>query len=86
MVHLFSALGFYPVCPGSDRYDLGSPLVKEAVINLENGKTITGLPVNQSSENIYVKKTELNGKRLDQLWITHNEIINGGRLVFLLGK
>ncbi len=84
--YIFSALGLYPVSPGSVRYDLGSPLVREAVINLENGKQFTISTVNQSPENVYVKKTELNGKRLDRLWINHDEIINGGRLVFFMGK
>jgi len=42
--------------------------------------------VNQSPENVYVKKAELNGKSLDRLWINHDEIINGGRLVFFMGK
>ncbi|MRR20483.1 glycoside hydrolase family 92 protein [bacterium] len=84
--YIFSALGFYPVAPGSVRYDLGSPLVREAVITLENGKQFTISTVNQSPENVYVKKTELNGKRLDRLWISHDEIINGGRLVFFMGK
>ena len=82
--YIFSALGFYPVAPGSDRYDLGSPLVKEAVINLENGKTFIISALNQSPGNICVKKTELNGRKLDRLYITHQEIMNGGSLVFYL--
>ena len=82
--YIFSALGFYPVAPGSDRYDLSSPLVTEAVINLENGKQFTVRTVNQSPENVYVKKAELNGKKLDRLWITHGEIMAGGTLVFYL--
>jgi putative alpha-1,2-mannosidase len=82
--YIFSALGFYPVAPGSDRYDLGSPLVKEAVINLENGKTFTVTAINQSSDNVYVKKVELNGQKLDRLYITHQEIMNGGKLVFYM--
>ena len=84
--YVFSALGFYPVAPGSDRYDLGSPLVKEATITLENGKTFTVTSLNQGPENIFVKKTELNGTRLDRLWITHDEIMQGGRLVFYMGR
>jgi predicted alpha-1,2-mannosidase len=82
--YIFSALGFYPVAPGSDRYDLGSPLIKEAVINLENGKQFTVSTINQSPENIYVKKAELNGKKLDRLWITHEEIMAGGTMVFYM--
>ncbi len=84
--YIFSALGFYPVAPGSDRYDLGSPLVMEAVIILENGKQFLISAVNQSPDNVYVKKAMLNGKKLDRLWITHSEIMNGGKLEFFMGK
>jgi len=84
--YIFSALGFYPVAPGSDRYDLGSPLVKEATIALENGKKFTVTAVNQGSKNIYVKKAELNGTKLDRHYITHDEIMNGGSLVFYMSK
>jgi putative alpha-1,2-mannosidase len=74
------------VAPGSDRYDLGSPLVKEATISLENGKKFTVRAVNQGPNNIYVKKAELNGKKLDRHYITHDEIMNGGSLVFYMSK
>ncbi|MCU0459370.1 MAG: GH92 family glycosyl hydrolase [Bacteroidales bacterium] len=84
--YIFSALGFYPVAPGSDRYDLGSPLVKEATLTLENGKIFTVRAINQGPENVYVKRTELNGSNLDRLWITHDEIMEGGTLVFYMGK
>ena len=84
--YIFSALGFYPMAPGSDRYDLGSPLVKEAEINLENGNSFVITAVNQSPENVYVRKVELNGSKLDRLYITHDEIMQGGRLVFYMGK
>ena len=84
--YIFSAMGFYPVAPGSERYDLGSPLVKEARIILENGKTFTVTAVNQGPENVFVKKTELNGTRLDRTWITHDEIMQGGSLVFYMGR
>lgn len=84
--YIFSALGFYPVAPGSDRYDLGSPLVREAEINLENGNSFSITAVNQSPENVYVRKVELNGSKLDRLYITHDEIMQGGRLVFYMGR
>jgi len=84
--YVFSAMGFYPVAPGSDRYDLGSPLVKEATITLENGKTFKVTALNQGPQNIYVRKTELNGKKLDRPWITHDEIMQGGSIVFYMGR
>ena len=80
--YLFTALGFYPVAPGSAQYALGSPVVKTAVLKLENGKTLAIEAKGQSEKNVYVKKVELNGKRIDRNFISYNEIANGGRLVF----
>ncbi|MDT8402048.1 MAG: GH92 family glycosyl hydrolase [Bacteroidales bacterium] len=82
--YVFSALGFYPVCPGSDQYSLGSPLVKEAELILEKGKTFKVRAENQSEVNVYVDKITLNGKKLDRLYISHSEIISGGELVFYM--
>ncbi len=84
--YIFSALGFYPVAPGSGIYDLGSPLVKEATLNLENGKIFTVSAVNQGPQNVYVRKAELNGRKLDRLYINHDEIMNGGSLVFYMTR
>lgn len=80
--YIFSALGFYPVTPGSDRYDLGSPLVKTAVFNLENGKTFRIEALNQSAMNVYVSAVLLNDKPLNRLYITHDELMAGGKLTF----
>ena len=82
--YIFSSMGFYPVCPGSDQYSLGSPLVKEATLRLENGKSFKIKTVNQSSENVFVDRVTLNGKKLDRLYITHGEIMSGGELVFYM--
>lgn len=79
---IFSSLGFYPVAPGSDRYYLGSPAVKSAVIRLESGRSFTVEALNQSDSNIYVSKVLLNGRILDRRYITHAEIISGGKLTF----
>lgn len=84
--YVFSALGFYPVCPGSDQYALGSPLVQEATIHLENGRTFTIHTVDQCKENIYVEKVELNGSLLNRMYINHNEIMNGGELTFYMSE
>lgn len=83
--YIFSALGFYPMCPGSDRYELGSPAVNSAVLKLENGKTLQITAQNQGEKNVYVQKVMLNGKMLDRTYITHDEIMNGGELVFVMG-
>lgn len=82
--YIFSALGFYPVSPGNDDYALGSPLVKSAKIPLENGKVFEVLTENQSPENMYVKKVELNGKQIKDFKIKHSEILQGGVLKFYM--
>lgn len=81
---LFSTLGFYPVAPGNDRYSLGSPAIKTAVLKLENGKTLSIEAKNQSDKNVYVQKVELDGKEIKQKYLTHSEIMNGGKLIFTM--
>ncbi len=80
--YIFSALGFYPVTPGSPYYALGSPLVKEAVVNLSDGKTLTIIARNQSEDNIYVQQVTLNGKPVTGHLISHLDLMKGGTLVF----
>ncbi|UIR56026.1 GH92 family glycosyl hydrolase [Sphingobacterium sp. SRCM116780] len=80
--YLFTALGFYPVASGDDAYWIGSPLVKSAKINLENGKTISIQVKNQSEKNVYVKKVSLNGQSLSDLKLPYEAIKNGGELQF----
>ncbi len=81
---LFSSLGFYPVAPGSDQYQLGSPAIKTAVLKLENGKILTIEAQNQSDKNVYVEKVLVNGKEIKRHYITHAEIISGGRITFVM--
>ncbi|SEH07577.1 Glycosyl hydrolase family 92 [Candidatus Venteria ishoeyi] len=80
--YVFSALGFYPVCPGSGKYAIGSPLVKNATVNLENGKSFQIKTKNQSQENVYISKIILNGKELKRNYILHSEIVRGGEIIF----
>jgi predicted alpha-1,2-mannosidase len=80
--YLFSALGFYPVLPGSDEYQFGSPMVKSAKINLENGKTINIKTENQSEKNIYVSEILVNGKKVKNHILKHSDIANGGEIIF----
>lgn len=82
--YIFSALGFYPVCPGSDRYDIGSPLVKSATINLENGKQLSIKTVNQGRDNVFVEKVTLNDNELTRNYLLHDELNKGGEIVFYL--
>jgi predicted alpha-1,2-mannosidase len=82
--YIFSSLGFYPVAPGSDRYDLGSPAVEGASIEVPGNRTFEIEAINQSAANVYVKKVTLNGKQLKRSYITHSEIMSGGKLVFYM--
>ena len=84
--YLFSALGFYPVAPGSDRYALGSPVVKTAVIKLESGKTLTIEAKGQGDKNVYVERVMINGNKLDWRHITHSEILKGGLITFVMSN
>jgi len=80
--YLFTALGFYPVAPGSGQYSLGSPLVKTARIRLENGKVLDIEARNQSDKNVYVNSFEVNGRKVDRRFLMHSELMDGGKLVF----
>jgi predicted alpha-1,2-mannosidase len=84
--YVFSALGFYPVCPGSDVYALGSPLVKSAEIDLGNGKTLKIKIENQSAENFHVKEVILNGKELPTPFVKHSDLTGNGEFIFKMDK
>ena len=76
--YVFSAMGFYPVCPATDQYVLGAPLFKKITISLENGKQfIINAPAN-SSTNKYIKDARLNGTLYDRNWLSHFDILKGG--------
>ncbi len=82
--YVFTALGFYPVAPGSGQYALGSPAVKTAALDLENGRTLTIETRGQGDKNVYVQKVELNGRPLDRRHLTYADIASGGKLVFYM--
>jgi predicted alpha-1,2-mannosidase len=82
--YIFSALGFYPVAPGSPEYALGSPAIHGATLRLENGKTFRITVKNQSDKNVYVKEARLNGQKLTRPFLAHEAIMNGGELVFTM--
>jgi len=83
--YVFSALGFYPVTPGSNEYIIGTPIFEEAQIHLENGKHFTVRAKNVTDENIYIQRAELNGSPFKQSFIKHETIMQGGELVFIMG-
>ncbi|WP_027375743.1 GH92 family glycosyl hydrolase [Kaistella palustris] len=82
--YVFSALGFYPVLPGSDEYQFGSPAIVSAKINLENGKTLNIKTENQSEKNMYVSKVTVNGKEVKNHILKHADIANGGEIIFTM--
>jgi predicted alpha-1,2-mannosidase len=82
--YVFSALGFYPVTPGTGEYVLGSPLFSRVTVALPGGKELVISAPGNSHENIYVKKVRLNGKELDVNYVTHDQLTSGGTLEFTM--
>lgn len=91
--YVFSALGFYPVCPGSDDYAIGSPLVKSATIHFENlpnskagGNKLEIEVKRQKPKNIYVEKIIFNDKEIENNNLSHKDLMNGGRIIFYMSS
>lgn len=80
--YVFTALGFYPVAPGSDEYAIGRPFVERAAIHLSNGKTFTISAAPLDAAHPYVGNATLNGRPLERSWLRHGEILAGGELHF----
>jgi len=83
--YVLSAMGFYPVTPGSPSYAIGSPLFGNVTIELGNGKTFTIQALNNSSRNKYIQSVKLNGKPISRTWISQKEITDGGIIIFEMG-
>jgi predicted alpha-1,2-mannosidase len=83
--YIFSSLGFYPVCPGSNEYVIGAPSVDKATLNLENGKQFTITAQNLTDKNIYIQQINLNGIPKKDFIIMHEDIMNGGTMEFVMG-
>jgi predicted alpha-1,2-mannosidase len=84
--YIFSAMGFYPVCPATDQYVLGTPLFKKMTITLANGKKLViNAPAN-SDNNKYVQSLQFNGKLVTTNWISHTELQKGGNLNWIMGS
>jgi predicted alpha-1,2-mannosidase len=84
--YIFSVLGFYPVCPGTPEYAVGSPCVTHATLTLSGGKTLEIEAKELTDKKIYVQSIALNGKKQTKPFISHSDLINGGKLVFEMGK
>jgi predicted alpha-1,2-mannosidase len=83
---VFSAMGFYPITPGIPMYSITSPVFSKVTIDLPNGKTFTVIAKNSSTTNKYIQSAAMNGKTLDSPWFSHEELINGGKLVLEMGE
>ena len=84
--YVLSSLGFYPVTPGHDYYAIGTPLFKEATINLENNNSLTIKARNVSDKNIYIQSAKLNGENYNKSYLKHTSILEGGVLEFVMGE
>jgi len=84
--YVFSALGFYPVAPGTTQYVMGAPLFKKAVLHFENGKNfVINAPAN-SDEYIYIQSAVLNGKPYTKNYLDHFEMMKGGTMDIVMGS
>jgi predicted alpha-1,2-mannosidase len=81
---VFSSMGFYPVTPGSSTYNIGSPVFSNIKIKLSNGNIFEIVAQNCSAENKYIQSAVLNGVDWDKPWFSHEDIINGGKLVLVM--
>ena len=75
--YVFSALGFYPVCPGTDQYIMGAPLFKKATVHLENGKDVVINAPENSDKNIYIDQMSVNGANYTKNYLSHSELMKG---------
>jgi predicted alpha-1,2-mannosidase len=80
--YIFSAMGFYPVCPGSDQFVLGAPYFPYLRIRLENGKTLVIKADKASDKMCYVKSVKLNGQPYHKAYITYDDLKDGAELTF----
>ena len=84
--YVFSAMGFYPVCPGSNQYVLGVPYFDKLTLHLENGKQLTVTAKGNSDDTRYVNAMTLNGETYNHNYLTHDAVMNGGNIVFDMSK
>ncbi len=82
--YIFSAMGFYPVCPATSQYVLGTPLFKKMTIALENGKKVVINAANNSVQNVYVDKMQWNGVAYNDNYIEHFDLLKGGVINYLM--
>jgi predicted alpha-1,2-mannosidase len=83
--YVLSAMGFYPVCPGSPVYEIGSPIFDKTTVRMGNGKEFTIVAHHVSARNKYIESATLNGQPLDRPWFRHTDVANGGTLTLEMG-
>lgn len=84
--YVFSAMGFYPVCPGSNQYVLGSPLFRSIKLHLENGKTVTISAPENTHSSKYVQKLYIDGNEYNHNYVTHEQLQEGAMLEFKMSE
>ena len=84
--YIFSALGFYPVCPGTDQYVIGAPYLPYSCVTLPNGKRLEIKAKGVSDKNRYIKAVRLNGKTYDKSYFTHSDLMNGGTIEYVMAS
>lgn len=84
--YVFSALGFYPVCPGSDEYVVGSPLFRKATVHLENGQAVNISAANNHPQNRYIESLTVDGIPYSKNYVTHETLTGGAELTFTMGN
>ena len=80
--YVFSAMGFYPVCPGSDQYVIGAPLFNKITLKLENGKQVVINAQDNNADNRYIQSMSFNGKEYSKNWISHTNLMKGAAIDF----
>jgi putative alpha-1,2-mannosidase len=80
--YVFSALGFYPVCPGDTAYAIRSPLFDRATLTLAGGKTFTVTASQNGPQHPYIRAAKLNGQPFDKVFLTHDQLVAGGEIIF----
>lgn len=84
--YVFSALGFYPVCPGTDEYVIGAPLFKKTTLHFENGNNLVIDAQNNSKENLYIESLRVNGQESTRNYLKHADLLRGGTIEFKMGS
>jgi len=84
--YVFSAMGFYPVCPGDPIYIIGSPLFDKVTVHLQNGKSFTVTAKGNGYQEYYIRGATLDGETLNKTWFSHKDVLDGAELIFTMNS